>query len=315
MELALRLDLPGASGKAIDAASSAATPVADRVALIRALGESKTPEAVDRLLPLLRDDSPEPIKVGVLAALGFFTDDRIPDDVLRLFPKLSTGSQGQAIALLCSRAPWASKLVDAVERKQLPVAAVPVDLVRRMSQYEDDNLRVRIEKHWGKVQPATAFEMQGRINAVSQLLYRGPGDTAQGRKLFEKSCATCHKLHDLGIALGPDLTTAERKDRESLVRNIVDPSSVIRQEFLAYAVATSDGRILTGLLAESKADTITLVDAKNQRTVLRRSDIDELKESTVSLMPEKILEELTDQQIRDLFAYLQSEQDAQPKTK
>jgi putative heme-binding domain-containing protein len=210
---------------------------------------------------------------------------------------------------------WALKLVEAVDRKELAAAAVPVDLVRRMSQYDDGRLRALLEKQWGKVQPATAFEMQGRINAVSQLLYRGPGDAAQGRKLFEKTCAACHKLHDLGIALGPDLTAAERKDRESLVRNIVDPSSVIRQEFLSFAVATSDGRILTGLLAESKADTITLLDAKNQKTVLRRSDIDELKESPVSLMPEKILEEMTDQQIRDLFAFLQSEAAAPPKAK
>jgi putative heme-binding domain-containing protein len=315
MELALRLGLPGASARALDAASSPAAPVADRVALIRALGESKTPAAVDRLLILLRDESAEPIKTGVLAALGYFTDDRIPDDVLRGLSKLAAVPQVRAIELLASRPTWALKLVETVDRKVLPAAAVPVDLVRRMSKYDDDRLRTLIEKQWGKVQPATPFEMQGRINAVSQLLYRGSGDAVQGRALFEKTCATCHKLHDLGTALGPDLTTAERKDRESLVRNIVDPSSVIRQEFLSYAVATTDGRILTGLLAESKADTITLVDAKNQRTVLRRSDIDELKESAVSLMPEKILNEMTDQQIRDLFAYLQSEKDAPPKSK
>ena len=305
MELALRLELPGASGRALDAAASAATPLADRAALIRALGESKTPAAVGRLLPLLRDDSPEPIKAAVLGALGYFADDQIANDVLHMLPKLSAAAQAPAISLLCSRAPWALKLVEAVARKDLSAAAVPVDLVRRMSQYDDDRLRALLEKQWGKVQPATAFEMQGRINAVSQLLYRGPGDVAQGRKLFEKTCATCHKLYDLGTALGPDLTAAERKDRESLVRNIVDPSSVIRQEFLAFVAATHDGRILTGLLTESKADTITLVDAKNQKTVLRRSDIDELKESPVSLMPEKILDEMTDQQIRDLFAFLQ----------
>ncbi|MBI3861673.1 MAG: c-type cytochrome, partial [Planctomycetia bacterium] len=118
-----------------------------------------------------------------------------------------------------------------------------------------------------------------------------------------------------GTAVGPDLTGAERKNRELLVRSIVDPSAMIRQEFLAHVAVTKDGQVLTGLLAESTADTITLVDAKNQRTVLKRSDVEELQESAVSLMPEKLLDDLTDQQIRDLIAYLQTDKDVVPETK
>ena len=71
--------------------------------------------------------------------------------------------------------------------------------------------------------------------------------------------------------------------------------------------ATTDGRVLVGLLAESNADTITLLDAQNKRTVLNRRDLDELQESKASLMPEKLLDALADQQLRDLFAYIQSE--------
>jgi putative heme-binding domain-containing protein len=168
-----------------------------------------------------------------------------------------------------------------------------------------------IDKNWGKVQAATAFEKQGRINAVSQLLHKAPGDAPRGRQHFEKVCANCHKLHGLGAAVGPDLTGAERKNRELLVRNIVDPSGMIRQEYLAQVAVTKDGQVLTGLLAESTVDTITLVDAKNQRTVLKRSDLEELQESPVSLMPENLLDQLTDQQIRDLIAYLQTDHDVQ----
>jgi len=65
-------------------------------------------------------------------------------------------------------------------------------------------------------------------------------------------------------------------------------------------------RVLTGLLADSNAETITLLDEKNKRTVLNRADLEELNESPVSLMPEKLLDKLTDQQIRDLIAYIQS---------
>ena len=88
---------------------------------------------------------------------------------------------------------------------------------------------------------------------------------------------------------------------------MVDPNAEIRSQFISHIAVTTDGRVLTGLLAGSTAETITLLDAKNKRTVLNRADVEELRESTVSLMPEKLLDELTDQQIRDLLAYLQSD--------
>ncbi len=83
---------------------------------------------------------------------------------------------------------------------------------------------------------------------------------------------------------------------------------------MTHIAMTKDGRVLTGLLGDSTADTITLVDAKNQRTVLKRTDLEALKESPVSLMPEKLLDELTDQQIRDLVAYVQSEDNPRTRT-
>jgi len=217
--------------------------------------------------------------------------------------------------LLCSRPSWARKLAESIDRKTIPAEAVSRDLVQRLRQYDDQRLLKLIEKNWGKIRAATPFETQGRLSAVLQSLSKGRGDAARGRQYFEKTCANCHKLHGSGAAVGPDLTGAERKNRELLVQNIVDPSAVIRQEFMSHVAVTKDGQVLTGLLAESTADTITLVDSKNQRTVLKRSDLEELKESPVSLMPEKLLDDLTDQQIRDLVAYLQTENDVPPQTK
>src|SRR5262249_32292907 len=122
----------------------------------------------------------------------------------------------------------------------------------------------------------------------------------------------CHTLFGEGNKVGPDLTGADRKNRDFLLSNIVDPSAVIRVEFLAYVVETRDGRTLTGLVAESTPKAVTLVDDKNERTVLARSKIATMAASPVSLMPEKILDGLSDQEIRDLFSYLQSDGPAGP---
>jgi putative heme-binding domain-containing protein len=108
-----------------------------------------------------------------------------------------------------------------------------------------------------------------------------------------------------GTSVGPELTHANRQDRDFLLISIVDPSAVIRKEFLNYNVELKDGSVLSGLIAEQNANSITLVVAKNQRTAINRSQIISLRESAVSLMPEGLLNALKPQELRDLFSYLQ----------
>ena len=124
--------------------------------------------------------------------------------------------------------------------------------------------------------------------------------------LFMKTCGVCHTLFGEGTKIGPDLTFANRGDRDALLANIVDPRAVIRREFMNYIVTTTSGRVLTGLIGEQDAASITILDAENHRTKLPRNEVDELREADVSLMPERLLEKFTPQERRDLFAYVQS---------
>jgi putative heme-binding domain-containing protein len=129
----------------------------------------------------------------------------------------------------------------------------------------------------------------------------------RGKELFAKNCGTCHTLFGQGNKIGPDLTGADRKNNEFLLSNIVDPSAVIRKEFFTYVVEVKDGRLLTGLIAENSPSSVTLLDAKNQRTVIAQDEIEEMTRSPLSIMPEKILEQLDAQQVRDLMGYLRSD--------
>jgi len=103
-----------------------------------------------------------------------------------------------------------------------------------------------------------------------------------------------------------DLTNSNRADQTYLLTQIVDPSVYIRKEYMSYEVRTQNGRVLSGLMAEQDGAGVTLVDADYRKTRIPRTDIARLDESEVSIMPEGLLEKLTPQQLRDLFAYLQS---------
>jgi putative heme-binding domain-containing protein len=182
---------------------------------------------------------------------------------------------------------------------------VPLDQVGRLAAHHDQAIDELVRKLWGRIGPGSREEVLATMRRYNNDLRPGGGDLARGKELFAKHCAICHQLNGEGNKIGPDLTTANRQDREALLANIVDPSAVIRSEYVSYVVLTDSGLVLSGLLAEQDAASVTILDAKNQRIKVPRNEIDSLEESEVSLMPERILDALTPQEIRDWFAYLQ----------
>src|SRR5262249_15421660 len=109
-----------------------------------------------------------------------------------------------------------------------------------------------------------------------------------------------------GGDVGPDLTGYERDNILYWLENIVDPSAVIREEYVTFVVRTTGGRTLTGVVAAQDKRTGTLRHEDGRATVVARGKIEDMRASPVSLMPEDQLSKLKDQQVRDLFAYLMS---------
>jgi putative membrane-bound dehydrogenase-like protein len=303
----LALPLGGPTDAATRMIHDPSEPVEARVNIIRAVGETQAAATIEPLLLLLDDSQPDQIQAAGLSALAYFDDPKIAATVRAKYPTLRPGAKPRAIDLLCGRFESAMALMSAIEKKEVDPKDVTLDQVRQLFEHDNDQLHDLVTRVWGSVQAATPLQLQGRISAVTQLMNRGKGDATRGLTIYEKTCATCHKLHGKGTKIGPDLTGAERKDRVKLIRNIVDPNSEVRPQYISHIAVTNSGRVITGLLAEANAKTITLLDAKNKRTVLNRADLEELRESTVSLMPEKLLDQLSDQQIRDLLAYVQSD--------
>ncbi len=311
IRFALRLGSPQGYERALALAADPKAPDADRINLIEVLGQTGKPECLPVLLRVLAEAKGDGVRGAALAALQPFADERVTRAVLDDYPKLSASLRGKAQTLLCSRPASALAFLQAVDAGKIAPKEVPLEPLRRVATYKDERLTKLIEKHWGKVGPLPAGEKVARINAIRHALGQRPGDPVNGKLLFTKTCATCHTLFGEGNKVGPELTGADRKNRDFLLTSIVDPSAYIRPEFVAYVVNLKDGRALTGLVAESSPQAITLLNDKNERTVIARDKIDEMAASPVSLMPEKILDPLSEQEIRDLFAYLQG--DGQPK--
>jgi putative heme-binding domain-containing protein len=121
-------------------------------------------------------------------------------------------------------------------------------------------------------------------------------------------CGKCHTLHAQGGKIGPDLTTYKRDDIRQMLIHIVNPSAEIREGFETQVAVLNDGRVVTGFLVEQDPQAITIRSPDGQTISLERLEIDELVKSRKSLMPEGQLKDLTEEQLRNLFAYLRSSQ-------
>ena len=227
--------------------------------------------------------------------------------MLTRYQSFSPALRSRAIALSASRAAWAETLVDLVDKKTIEAQDVSVDQLRQMLAHDDDALAAAVEARWGKIRAATPGEKMSYVPVLGRVLGAGEGHLERGHKLFMKHCGVCHTLHGEGEKIGPDLTSADRKNRDALLINILDPSGTIRPEYITQTAVLVDGRVLTGLVTNSDAQQITIVDAKQQKTIVARDEIEQIQPATTSLMPERLLEQLKEQELRDLFRYLQSD--------
>lgn len=136
-----------------------------------------------------------------------------------------------------------------------------------------------------------------------------PSDAERGKKVFfsdgAAGCKNCHRLDNVGEPLGPDLSQIAKKySRHQLLQHILAPSQFIEPKYVPYLLETSDGRVLSGLLAEKTDREVVLKDAKNQTLRVASEEVELLVPQQKSLMPELLLRDMTPQQVADLIEYL-----------
>ncbi|MCC6492728.1 MAG: c-type cytochrome [Pirellulales bacterium] len=307
LELALRSGVDGAVESLHHAAFERSTDDEDQVALLKLLRTFGSPAVGERLIEVLHSQEPEQVKLAAVEALAAHASDKTTEPLLSAYDALSPLLRSRVREVLFSRPESALRFLAMIDEGALSPAEAPVDQLGRLALHKNEAIDALVRKHWGNIGPGSTEEKLATMRRYNNDLRPGGGDPRQGKELFTKHCAICHQLHGEGAKVGPDLTTANRQDLAALLGNIVDPSAVIRREYMNYVVLTSSGQVYSGLLAEQNAASIVVVDAKNQRIEIPLDEVESVEESEVSLMPERILEALAPQQIRDLFAYLQQD--------
>lgn len=314
---ALALDLRQGKQEALDKAFKViADPnenISLRIGYIRVLGEINQPASVPVLLAtVLSGKSSGAIRQAGLQALQRYDQPEIGQKILAAYPdglRADPDVRVAALSLFTSRASWTGQLMgDIVQTKKIHKEDVPDQLVRRMMLLDDKNIQADVEKLWPKVKFSSSSEINNQIARAEKALSAGNGTSTQGKIVFTNLCGSCHKLFDEGGTIGPDLTGYDRGNHKELLLNIADPNAYIREGYVNFHIITTDGRTIDGNVTDQNNRSVTIKPFGEESISLSVDQIKEITPQKTSIMPERLLEGLDDQKIRDLFAYMMKQE-------
>jgi putative heme-binding domain-containing protein len=278
---------------------------------IKALAGSRIAGFDEQLIELTAD---EHVQIDALTGLAEYDHPSTVKTVLQVYSSANAGTRQAALQTLASRASWAKALMAGLESGKIARTEITAFTARQIHSLGDKQLSQDVERLWGPIRETPKDRARLIANYKPQLTATliQSSNRENGRALFQKNCANCHRLFDAGTLIGPDLTGAQRTNVDYLLLNLLDPSASISKDYQMQIVATTNGRVVTGLLIE-ESDNATTIQTATEKVIVPRNEIDEQKISDVSMMPEGILQKMTHDEVRDLFAYLMgSEQVALP---
>lgn len=290
--------------KAVVVAKDESLDLPTRKAAVQLLGQGPTlgQTYVDILIPLLTPRTPAELQSAIVTSLGRHGDANIPDSLLGGWSALSPTVRKEAVPLLLSRPAWTKLMLNAVEQRTLSAADFNLVQQQALLGNPDDAIKAQAEKIFRGPSTSTRQEIIDRYVAA----LNEHGDATRGRQVFQKHCSTCHRVQDIGHVVGPDLLSYSSKPAQALLIAVFDPNQAVEPRYQSYSVATTDGRTVTGQVAEESTAGYTLLLPEGKKQTVLRSEIDEMRNTGKSLMPEGFEKLATTDDISDLWSFVRT---------
>jgi putative membrane-bound dehydrogenase-like protein len=276
---------------------------ARRTAGIRLLarGLDGQDEDFELLGTLLAPQQPAEVQSAAARAIAKLRRKDSAAALLAGWPSHTPALRQQILDELLSREDWSAALLAAIENGQVSASQLDARRRQQLLSVKSTAIRQRAEKALaGAVDPNRQKILDQYLKATAAT----DADANRGKAVFAKRCANCHRLEGVGHSLGPDLATLTSRSREVLLTAVFDPNRAVEDKFLEYVVRLTDGRVVNGMLLEETGASLTLAAPEGKQTVIPRSEVEQLKSSGKSLMPEGVEKDITPAEAADLVAYL-----------
>ena len=267
-----------------------------------ALVEIKDMKLPALLIDLLND---EILQQPAVLALAAFDKPEISTAILSHLPKLKLKVQHDALSTMASRLTYATELMAAIDNQSVDAELLSADVVRQLRAHNDPKINRQLERFWGISRSSSVAKLD-EIKKYKRIVEMGNSDLinlSNGRVMFNRVCASCHKLYGEGGEIGPDLTGSDRKNLHYILSNVIDPNAEIPNDYRTAIIRMKDNRVLIGVVRSREPKRITLV-TPSEVIFLPKRDVAKIDSQNYSIMPEGLIRVFKDQELRDLISYL-----------
>ncbi|MGB7327845.1 MAG: PVC-type heme-binding CxxCH protein [Rubripirellula sp.] len=281
-------------------AMDAAMPMADRRAAIELLKYQSFESSETIFRELLSIQQPAELQLAGVDAMRTSRGSNAAKVLIDCWSQLGPAVRGNAVTFLLSRTDSTQLAMNAMESGKMNPAALSIDQRVRLLKHSDPSVSRQASELFGGVVSSNRKQVAKQYETA----LTATADSNRGKEVFTRVCAACHRIDGHGHLAGPDLSDVRNRSKAALLYDILDPNSKVEPSFAAYTILTLDGSIYTGLVESETDEAIVLKMAEGKSMLVGRAEIDQMKASQVSLMPEGIEKDITPQQMADLLAYL-----------
>ena len=256
------------------------------------------------LYTLLDYREPLAIQEESLWQLWRANEPSVGPKLVELWPRLGPDARKKAGDILLYKTFNQEVLLTALEQGKINMGEMNFDLERRRTLLwwtDNEAVKERAERLFSDAGVVTRQEAIDQMRPALDLV----GDILNGEQHFINLCSQCHQYGGIGKEVGPVLTEINRKSKESLLYDILDPNAAVDTKYINHQVRTKDGNIFTGIVAEESDREIVLLMMGGQEQKILKSEMEQLSSLGISMMPEGQEANLSPQDMADLLAFLQ----------
>jgi len=276
--------------------------VADRSAAVELLAFQPISQSADAFRMFLASDQPVEVQKSCVSAMGKNGSTVVAEIILERWSELGPAIRGPALGLLLRRVESTRLALDAMAAGNMNASALSIDDRVRLLKHSDDQIRSQSNQLFGGAVSTNRLQVAKEYEQALRLT----GTVHEGQKVFTRICAACHRIDGQGHEAGPDLSDVRNRSKAALLYDILDPNSKVEPQYTSYSVLTHDGQVFNGLITSESSEAVVLTMAEGKQQTIGRAEIDQIKISDVSLMPEGIEKDVTVQQMADLLEFLKA---------
>ena len=244
------------------------------------------------------------LRLDAIRAIAAYSNEDLGNLVLKEYPNYSILEKQEVIQTLASRPIYGWPLALAIKDGSMPKKDIPAYVALQLKRVVGNGF-VEI---WGPIDEISG-DKQGQFSKYRRLLSDAAiskANPAEGELVYQRTCFACHRMHGKGGDIGPDLTGSNRTNTAYLLSNILNPNGDIQDDYKTVVITTNDGRTYSGNIISENDRNVSLRVVGQDPISISTSKIQNREVTSKSMMPDGLLNNLTDDEVLNLVAYLKA---------